>query len=133
MVKLYYWLTDSQNVFIWLKSGSRKRHIQSILVKFFKDMASLKIRIEPIWVTRTQDKLVTTDIGSKFQYTDDWGVCDMSFQVLQSLAKTIVTCAVFASSTNKKCRKFYSKVASPGSSGINAFSQSWSLDYNWCC
>ena len=52
---------------------------------------------------------------------------------IQLLAEEQITCDVFANSSNARTQKFYSKVASPNSSGINAFSQSWSDDFNFCC
>ena len=52
---------------------------------------------------------------------------------LQLVAKNNFKCDVFASCTNNILRKFYSKVASPNSAGINAFARSWDSDFNFCC
>ena len=49
------------------------------------------------------------------------------------MSKASISCDNFASCTNNRCRKFYSKVAAPYSSGIDAFSQDWSKDFNFCC
>ena len=65
-VKIYYWVTDAQNVFYWFKSGSTRRNVQELLVKIYKLMYSLKMRI----VIQIQ----LADIGSKFLDTDDWGI-----------------------------------------------------------
>ena len=43
------------------------------------------------------------------------------------------SCDVFASSSTYKVSKFYSKVPSIGSSGINAFGQDWTQDMNFIC
>ena len=43
------------------------------------------------------------------------------------------TCDLFANSTNNKVDKFFSKVAAPGSHGINCFMQDWSKDFCYAC
>ena len=40
---------------------------------------------------------------------------------------------VFANGSNGKVTKFFSKVAAPGSSGINAYMQDWSNDICYVC
>ena len=62
-----------------------------------------------------------------------WGINDKSLMILQHIAGATFTSDCFASSTNARCSKFYSKVASPHCSAINAFSQDWSDDFNLCC
>ena len=49
------------------------------------------------------------------------------------LAKRTFTLDCFAYATNAKCQKFYSKVPSPHSAGINAFQQDWSQEFNYVC
>ena len=44
----FYWLTDSSDVFYWFKSGSRKKHIQKIMVDLFRLTSSLRIQLKVI-------------------------------------------------------------------------------------
>ena len=104
-----------------------------MLINLFKLLRSIGAKLEVIWVPRTFEQLVIADLGSKFQDTDDWGICQKSFMTLQHIASASVTCDCFASSTNRRCEKYYSKFASPHCSGINAFSQVWADDFNFCC
>jgi hypothetical protein len=132
-IKIYYWLTDSKNVYYWFRSGSTRENVQQLIVKIYKLMYSLKIRIVMQWMPRTSAQIQLADIGSKYLDTDDWGICDKSLNTLQIVAKNTFTCDVFASCTNNRFRKFYSKVAAPHSAGINAFAQNWEQDFNFCC
>ena len=77
------------------------------------------------WLPRTAVQIQLADIGSKLHDTDDWSICDESLNTLQIVSKNTFTCDVFASCTKNRFRKFYSKVVSPSSSGINAFGQNW--------
>ena len=62
-IKIYYWMTDSKNVFYWFKSGSTRVHVQELLVKIYRKMFSMKIRIIPQWVPRSVPELVIADLG----------------------------------------------------------------------
>ena len=122
-VKVFYWLTDSQNVHYWMKSGSRIKRVQNLVLELLKILRNLRAKLEVIWVPRTTDQLVIADIGSKFQDTDDWGISDQSLNVLQYIASASFTCDCFATASNARTKKFYSKVASPHCAAINAFTQ----------
>ena len=41
-VKIYYWVTDAQNVFYWFKSGSTRRNVQELLV-MIGELSSLQL------------------------------------------------------------------------------------------
>ena len=127
--KLIYWLTDSQVLCIWLNTGSRISSVASRIVKLFRTLHKLKIRIVPIWLPRSEALIQLADKVSKFKDTDDWGLSTKSFKILQEIENCKFTLDAFASCTNKKVAKFYSKVACPGSAGVNAFLFDWSQDY----
>ena len=69
----------------------------------------------------------------KFKDTDNWGLSDKSFKIIQELSPTQFTVDTFINCTNKKCPKFYPNVPSPGSSGINCFIYDWGNEYEYCC
>ena len=86
-----------------------------------------------MWVPRENELIVLADTVSKFHDTDDWGLDNRSFKILEMVSENKFTCDAFSNCTNKHVDKFYSKVASPGSSGVNAFIQNWSGDYIYAC
>ena len=77
----------------------------------------------PVHVPREISVLKLADEGSKYRDTDDWSIDAQSFSTIQSLANCQFTCDTFAYNTNAKVAKFYSKIPSPGCSGINVFFQ----------
>ena len=130
---ILYWLTDSQVVCRWLMKGSSIQSVQKRLVKLFKMLHVLGLRLVPVWLPREHELIVLADSVSKFHDTDDWGLDRKSFSILEKLSPRKFTLDAFANCTNKQVDKFYSKVASPGTAGVNAFMQNWSEDYAFVC
>ena len=120
----FYWITDSKNVYHFLKRGSRKREVQQTILAIKKWEAELGIRIIPIWKPRTTNELVMADIGSKmYQSTDEWAIDHTTFQKIQKFAGMKVTIDAFATSANKMVDRFYSKYPQIGSLGLDFFAQ----------
>ena len=72
---IIYWLTDSKNLFSFLKKGSRKQYIQSEILKIKLYEFVNRVNIVPIWAARSDDNLVLADLGSKFiNSTDEWSI-----------------------------------------------------------
>ena len=132
-VHTLYWVTDSQVLAIWLRKGTRIEHIQRKLVDLFKLLHRSDIRLIPMWKPRENKLIQLADSVSKFRDTDDWGISKKGFRILEAVFKLKFSCDVFASSTNAKVPKFYSKVASPGSYGVNAFMMDWTKDICFVC
>lgn len=128
-----YWLLDSQNLYSWLKRGSKKPLVQNDIFQLFLSLSKLNVCIEPVLVPRDHVAIALADYAGKFKNTDCWSIDDVSFQTLQQIAQTVFTCDVFAHSFNARCVKFYSQVPSFGTAGINAFTMDWSEDYNFVC
>ena len=131
--KLIYWLTDSKCLVAWLERGSKIKSISDRIVVLFRKLHQMKLRLVPIWIPRSDYIITLADAVSKFKDTDDWGLSEKSFKILQDLSPTKFTLDTFANCTNKKCPKFYSKVPSPGSSGVNCFMYDWGNEYVYCC
>jgi hypothetical protein len=120
----FYWITDSKNVYHFLKRGSRKREVQQTILAIKRWEAELGIRIIPIWKPRTTNELVMADIGSKmYQSTDEWAIDHKTFQKIQKFAGMRVTIDAFATSANKMVDRFYSKYPQIGSLGLDFFAQ----------
>ena len=132
-VQTLYWVTDSQVLSVWLQKGSKIKFIQRSLVQLFHILRELKVQLIPVWVPRESQLIKIADAASKFNDTDDWGISMKGFRILENIFRVKFTCDVFANGTNKKTQKFYSKVAAPGSAGVNAFIQNWSSDFCFVC
>ena len=128
-----YWLVDSQNLFSWLKRGSKKQHIQKDVFQLFLRLGHMNVFIEPILVPRDHIAIAMADFAGKYKNTDGWSIDDVSFQTLQLISGSRFTCDVFAHSSNSRCEKFYTLVPSFGTAGINAYTMDWSDDNNFVC
>ena len=128
---LVYWLTDSKCLVAWLERGSKIAVISERIVALFRKLQKMKLVL--VWIPRSDYLITLADAASKFKDTDDWGLNEKSFRLLEDLSPVKFTLDAMANCTNKKCRKFYSKVASPGSSGVNCFMFDWKDEYVYCC
>ena len=132
-VRTLYWTTDSQALVVWINKGTKILFIQQKLVALYKMLHRLQVRIVPIWSPRNNALIQLADECSKFLDTDDWGLSQKSSRIVEKLFKIKFTCAAFANGINWKTTKFYSKVAAPGTSGVNAFMQDWGQDIMYVC
>ena len=73
------------------------------------------------------------DFAGKDRNTDGWSIDDVSLNTLELVAGEKFTCDVFAHSSNQRCKKFYSKLPSFGTAGVNAYTMDWSGDFNFVC
>ena len=128
-----YWVTDSQVLVVWLQKGTKIAHAQDKIVEIFNLLHSIQARIIPIWSPRENNLIRLADELSKFNDTDDWGIEPAALRALESIFSEKFTCDMFANSTNRKVEKFFSKVAAPGSHGINCFMQDWSKEFSYVC
>ena len=128
-----YWVTDSQVLTIWLQKGSKVLAIQQMVADLFRLLHRLKIRLIPIWQPRENRLIAIADKASKYRDTDDWGISRKSFKILEFIFNTQFTLDVYTNGTNWKVCRFFSKVAAPGSSGVNAHMQDWSHDICFVC
>lgn len=130
-----YWITDSKNVYYFLKKGSRKSHIQKMVMGIKAMEKSYGIQVIPIWQPRDTIHIVLADIGSKqYMSTDEWSMDTTTFKKIQKTLRVQVTVDGFATSENTKCAKFFSKYPQVGSTGINFFAQELSSqEVYWVC
>ena len=130
-----YWYTDSQNLFYFLKKGSKKDYIQQkvIFIKKFELLAN--IRFVPVWVPRETNCLVWADLGSKIhKSTDEWGLTAEFYNSVLNYFKVKPSVDAFASELNTKCEKFFSLIPQKSCSGVNFFAQiPSSHEFYWIC
>ena len=130
-----YWVSDSKNVYHFLKKGSRRRDIQETVLKIKEWERQLGIRIVPIWKPRTVSDIVMADLGSKmYKSTDEWGINMALFKKIQRYVGEEVTIDGFATSANKRVPRFFSKYPQKGMLGMNFFAQELeSGEVYWLC
>jgi len=103
------WSTDNQAVPWIVESGSMKEHLPQLVVDVF-NTARENIEIDVQWIPRLLNE--RADYLSKIVDYDDWIVKDCYFRAVTSLwGPCSVYC--FASSINRKVRRFYSKYFNP--------------------
>ena len=68
---ILYWMTDSQVVCTWLLKGSSIVSVRRRLVKLYKMLQVLGLRLVPVWLPREHELIVLADSVSKFADTDD--------------------------------------------------------------
>ena len=128
-----YWVTDSRVLTVWLQKGTKIPSVQERIVGIFRILHSIEAQIIPIWSPRENKLITMADECSKFRDSDDWGIDMKAIKVLENIFGQTFTCDMFANATNRRMNKFYSKVAAPGTSGINCFIQDWSTEYCYVC
>ena len=88
------------------------------------------ISLEAEWIPRECNE--QADLLSRFVDKDDWYVNPSVFASID-IQWGPYTFDRFASYNNAQLPSYNSIFASPGSSGVDAFSQDWSVDNNWLC
>ena len=126
-----YWLTDSENLVVFLSKGSGKSHIQQEIFKVMEICQKLKIRIFPIHLRREDPRIQKADEGSKTADTDDWQVDLATFKKFDSDMHFSID--LFASDKNSQCKRFYSNFWCTGTLGIDAFCHDWDRETAWIC
>lgn len=127
-----FWLTDSQNLVVFLSKGSTKLPIQNTVLEVLALSNLLRIRILPIHLRREDPRIAMADAGSRVRDSDDWSIDSWSYNQL-NLQFGPFTLDLFADSSNAKTKKFFSDFLCPHSSGINAFAHSWDKETLWVC
>ena len=118
--------TDSQSAAKICKVGSMNVMLQLIAEEIFDLCLKNKITLVVEWIPRTQNEMA--DAVSRLADAidvDDWGISDEFFEILNNKWGP-VSIDLFANYYNTKCERFYSLFFSPKSSGIDAFTHSWS-------
>jgi len=134
---LVYWQTDNQACVRFIQFGSRRPHIQRIILSIKTKERDLKIRIIPVWTPRSHARIVAADAGSRFATsTDEWFIDRSSLGVIFRLLsfqpdENCVDC--FASAANTVCTTFYSAIPQVGAAGVDFFAHTPSQPNLYMC
>ena len=122
--------TDNQGAARIVQIGSPIGELQQIALAIFNVCLTNHIQLETQWIPREEN--IRADVLSRFLDADDWSIDTSVFNWLNSLWGPY-TIDRFASYYNSQLPAYNSKYSSPGSSGVDAFSQDWSATNNWLC
>lgn len=125
------WNCDNQAVPLIIRRGSMNAELHEIAIKIFDFCHRHKVTLSAHWIPREENKLA--DNLSRVRDWDDWAITPAFFQNLMSWLKIHVTVDLFANAVNKKVSRFYSKFWCPGTSGVDAFGQSWAAEFAYAC
>jgi len=127
--KHIFWCTDSTNVVAFLNKGSGREHVQKVVFEIAKKAQKLRLVLTPLHLLRTDQRIQVADEESKVADTDDWSVDVLSFKDLDKQFSFDID--VFASKSNRRLERFYSKTWEEGCAGVDAFAQDWSSGMLW--
>ena len=115
--------TDSKSVANILYKGSSIHLLNVMIREIFLSLRNHVIKLVPFWVSRDNNFIKLADLGSREHRGDDYSLSSDCLLSVLSHFKPI-TFDAMASSTNSVCTKFYSKLPSLNSCGVDLFSQS---------
>jgi hypothetical protein len=119
-----WWLTDNQNVEKMHSKSSGKLQIMKLVLDILSRGRSLKLDIQPIWVSRDNPCLLKADVISKGVDTDNREIAISDFDHLSTLMGPFFV-DLFATKDNAKNARFSSRTFEGGSLGVDAFAHSW--------
>lgn len=116
------WFTDNQGVASIVCKGSMKPELQNIAMQIYRVCFVNSITLDAEWVPRSENE--KADYLSKIVDLDDWG---LSFKLVRILQERFGVFEVdwFASESNAKVNKFYSRFWNSSCYDIDAFAANW--------
>ena len=117
------WRMDSQAAASILISGSRVQECHEVARAVCELVVAFNVVLVPVWVPR-EDNTVADEL-SNFTDWGDYILSDATFErvcVALSLSPDV---DLFAALDNWKCDVYFTRFASPGSAGANAFLFAW--------
>ena len=126
--KVVRWFTDNRGVVSIVKNGSMKQDLHLLAIDIYKFCIRKNISLKVDWVPRDENTIA--DKISRSLDTDDWEINGKMFSYLDSLWGAF-TVDLFADENNHKTQRFYSRHWVEKSTGVDAFSFSWSYENCW--
>ena len=115
--------TDSQAMAAIITKGSRNAKLHPMVVEVALALRRHGISMEAVWKSRDDGLIVWADLGSRDFHLDD---ISLDFDTMSTIYSVFGDFEVdtFASASNTKGRRFFSRLEVPGSAGVNFFHQS---------
>ena len=114
--------TDNKAMVFILAKGSRNRKLQPMVMRVTLKLREYNIVVEPVWISREHEMIKYADLGSRDFHHDDISLDFHTFKEAEDyFGKFSVDC--FASASNAKCSRFFTRKDVPNSSGMDFFMQ----------
>lgn len=124
----YFWLTDSTNLVTFMEKGSMKMHIQEDVLRAYKRIREIGIRLEFIHVRRSDPRIELADSGSRNFDQSDWSITRSAVDWLAQQVEKSFSVDLFATAQNTHCKRFFAPFVCAGAVSIDAFAQDWSRE-----
>ena len=121
--------TDNLNTASILCRGSRVQRLHALALQAFDLCQANQIQLLVQWIPREQN--TCADYLSRIIDRDDWQVSRRIFTELHSRWGPF-SVDRFASHLSKQLPRFNSRWWNPGCEAVDAFTQDWSEENNWC-
>ena len=112
-----------------MNAGSNNNELQQKALKIREMCVKTDMKVDPVWIPRKEN--TRADDMSRMADCDDWQLDSETFARLNRQWGPY-SCDRFECGYNAKCKKFNSRGWYPGTSGVDAFSQNWKNETNWC-
>lgn len=115
--------TDSQAMASILTKGSRNTRLHPMVLEVALALRQYSITMEAVWRSREDGLIQWADLGSRDFHKDD---ISLDFDTMSEIYRVFGDFDVdtFASASNTKGRRFFSRLEVPGSAGMDFFHQS---------
>ena len=114
--------TDSRAMASIVTKGSRNPRLQPLVVEAVLALRGAGIMMEAVWLSRQDGIIEFADRGSRDYHPDDVLLdYDSMSKILNEFGAFSVD--TFATASNKRGEKFFSRLDVPGSAGCNFFHQ----------
>ena len=117
-------LTDNQAVASIVERGSKKKHLQDIVLQIFLSCRKKGIQLFVEWRPRDDPLLVLADLGSKSFDSSSFSLDFNGFSQVINFAGRMFDVDCCAEFWNRKAVTYFSKIPDPYAAGINFFAQS---------
>ena len=116
--------TDSKAMASIVTKGSRNSRLQPMVMEAVLALRSAGIVMEAVWISRDDGIIDFADRGSRDYHPDD---ISLDFDSMAKIYEKFGSFSVdtFATASNKKGDRFFSRLDVPGSAGCNFFHQRW--------
>jgi hypothetical protein len=121
--KTVAWCSDNRGLVSILNRGSRVEILQRHVINIKLALLKYNITLLPVWQRRSTLLLKIADEGSKVTNTDEWAIAKEDYDLIceKFMVKPVID--LMASSSNKKCPAFYSKLPDKTAAGTDFFIQ----------
>ena len=110
--------------------GSKKPQLQTLALNIISVCLANQITLEPKWLPR--EKYSQDDLISRIIDYDDWRLDPVVFVDLDKRWGTHII-NWFTDTYNRQISRFNSRLLSPSSEAVDAFTCNWGEEINWWC